>query len=115
MTAKVKKKWGTYKAWHERERVCEAYGCTVPLPHVRMRAEKAAISLKIIDLAAHFLPAEELAELDEYLKKIEKDTSRLSLKHKWELWALRHLPDSFCAMMGQLSIWREEYKQSKLK
>ena len=115
MTAKVKKKWGTYKAWHERERVCEAYGFTRPLSHVRMRAEKAAISLKTIDLAAHFLPAEELAELDAYLAKIAKDTSRLSAKHKWELWALRHLPDSVCAIMGQLSIWVEERKQSKLK
>ncbi len=115
MTAKVKKKWGTYKAWHERERVCEAYGFTRPLPHVRMRAEKAAISLKTIDLAAHFLPAEELAELDAYLAKIAKDTSRLSAKHKWELWALCHMPRGFCAFLGQLSIWGEEYKQSKLK
>lgn len=115
MTAKVKKKWGTYKAWHERERVCEAYGFTRPLHHVRMRAEKAAISLKVIDLAAHFLPAEELVELDAYLAKIAKDTSRLSTKHKCELWALRHLPRGFCAFLGQLSIWGEEYKQSKLK
>ena len=115
VTAKIKKKWGMYLSWRERERVCEAYGFTRPLSHVRMRSEKAAISLKTIDLAAHFLPAEELAELDAYLAKIAKDTSRLSAKHKWELWALRHLPDSVCAIMGQLSIWVEERKQSKLK
>ena len=115
VTAKIKKKWGMYLSWRERERVCEAYGFTRPLSHVRMRAEKAAISLKTIDLAAHFLPAEELAGLDAYLAKIAKDTSRLSTKHKCELWALRHLPQGFCAFLGQLSIWGEEYKQSKLK
>lgn len=115
LTAKVKKKWGTYKAWHERERVCVAYGYNRPLSHVRMRAEKAAISLRIIDMAARFLSKEELKELDAYLANIREDTSRLSAKHKWELWALYHLPRGLCALMGQMSIWREEQKQKKLK
>ncbi len=115
MTHKIKTKWGMYKAWRERERVCEVYGFKRPLAHIRMRAEKAAISLKIIDLAAHFLDEEELKVLDAYLRNIRKDTSRLSTKHKWELWALYHLPRGLCAFMGQLSIWREEQKQSKLK
>ncbi len=115
MASKIKTKWGMYKAWRERERVCEAYDCTRPLDYVRMRAEKAAISLKIIDLAVHYLPEEELADLDAYLINIRKDTSRLSAKHKWELWALYHLPRGLCAQMGQMSIWREEQKQKKLK
>lgn len=115
MTAKIKKKWGMYLAWRERERVCKAYGCTAPLPYVRMRAEKAAISLKIIDLAAHYLSPEESADLDAYIASIEKDTSRLSLKHKGELWMLRHFPQSLCALAGQMSIWVEKRKQRKWK
>lgn len=115
MTAKIKKKWGMYLAWRERERVCKAYGCTAPLPYVRMRAEKAAISLKTIDAAAQYLSPEESADLDVYIASIEKDTSRLSLKYKGELWMLRHFSQKLCAFAGQMSIWGEAYKQRKWK
>ena len=66
-------------------------------------------------MTAHYLSEEELAGLDGYISKIEKDTSRLSLKYKWELWSLRHLPAAVCELAGKMSIWREEYKQKKLK
>ncbi len=114
MTPKVEKKWGWYKAWRERERICEVYGYTRPLNHVRMQAENAAISLKMMDLAAHFLSKEEVAGLDEYIQKIEKDTSRLSRKRKRELWALCHLPRWACALIGQTNIWGDEHKRKKL-
>lgn len=115
MTPKVKKKYGLYMAWREREKVCKIYGCTEPLSYVRERAEKAAISLKIIDLAAKCLSKDETAELDDYIKTIHHDTSRLPWKHKFELWAFRHLPIEICAFLGKMSILTEERKQKKLQ
>lgn len=115
MTPKVKKKYGLYMAWREREKVCKIYGCTEPLSYVRTRAEKAAISLKIIDLAAKYLAKDEIADLDDYIKNINHDTSRLPWKHKFELWALRNLSAEICAFLGKMSILTEERKQKKMQ
>ena len=115
MTSKVKKKYGLYMAWRKREKVCKIYDCTEPLPYVRTRTEKAAISLKVIDLASNYLSKEETADLDDYIKNISRDTSRLPWKHKFELWALRYLPIEICALLGKISILAEERKQKKLQ
>ncbi len=115
MTPKIKKKLGMYLAWREHEQVCEEYGCLEPFVYCKMRAQKSAISLKMIDLAAHYLTKKQLEELDAYLEKMKSDTSLLSTKHKLELWSLQYLPNSFCAFGGKMSIWMEEYKQYKIK
>lgn len=114
MTPKVEKKWGMYLGWRERERVCEEYGRIKALKYSRMRAQKAAISLKMLDLAEHYLSKKQLEELDVYLENIKHDTSLLSIKHRLELWSLQYLPDSICAFYGKMSIWAEMYKQRKL-
>lgn len=113
MSSKIQKKWGTYLAWRERERVCEEYNCTDPLKHCRMRAQKAAISTRIIDLGIHYLSDKQINDLDAYLKQIERDTSLLPVKHKLELWALHYLPELICSLLGKLSIYWEAQKQSK--
>ena len=115
MTPKIRKKLGMYLAWREHEKVCEEYGCLEPLEYCKMRAQKSAISLKMINLAAHYLSEKQLEELDVYLEQMKSDTSLLSAKHKLELWSLQYLPNSFCAFCGKMSIWMEEYKQYKIK
>lgn len=52
--SKVKKKFGMFMAWSEHERVCEQYGFNA-LAYSRMRAQKAAISLKVINYADPYL------------------------------------------------------------
>lgn len=115
MTPKIKKKLGMYLAWREHERICEKYDCSVPLLYCKMRAQEAAISLKIINLAVHYLSESQLNELNTYLEKVKTDTSLLSVKHKLELLSLQYLPDSLCSFLGHMSIWMETHKQNKLK
>ena len=104
-----------YLAWREHEKVCEEYNCLEPLEYCKMRAQKSAIGLKIINMAANYLTEKQLDELNKYIESFKNDTSLLSGKHKLELWALQHLPKMWCMFMGKVSIWVEEYKQNKLK
>lgn len=108
-TPKIKKKLGLYLAWREHEKVCVKYGLLKPLKYSKMRAQKAAISLKMLDLATNYLDNNQLRDLDAYLMNV--DTSLLSVRHCLELLALRYLPDYFCSFIGKISIWRENQKQ----
>ena len=106
--SKVKKKFGMFMAWSEHERVCEKYGFDA-LRYSKIRAQKAAISLKLINYADPYLNDKQIVFLNKYLSKI-KNNKNLSLKFKIELWALNHLPISVCRYFGYLSILGQKLK-----
>lgn len=112
-TPKIKKKLGLYLAWREHENVCIKYNCVKPLKYSRGRAQKAAISLQMLNLATDYLDNEQIESIDSYLKNV--DSSLLSIRHKLQLWCLNHLNKSVCSFIGKLSILCEDYKQRKLK
>lgn len=106
--AKTKKKYGLFLAWREHERVCEKGGFS-PLEYSRFRARKAAISLKIINYAEDMLNKEQLADLDEYLGKIES-TKSLPIKYRFEFWANKNLPKLLLKILGKISVYNERRK-----
>lgn len=105
---KTKKKYGLFLAWREHERVCEEGGFS-PLAYSRERARKAAISLKIINHAENILTREQLADVDDYLNKID-NTDTLPIKYRFEYWADKHLPLVLLKMLGNISVWAERQK-----
>ena len=109
--AKTKKKYGLFLAWREHERVCEEGGFS-PLAYSRERARKAAISLKIINYAENILTKEQLADVDDYLNKMES-TDTLPTRYRFEYWADKHLPLALLKMLGNISIWSERRKHRK--
>lgn len=107
--AKVKKKHGLFLAWREHERVCKNLGLK-PLDYSRLRARKAAISLKIINYAEPMLEREQLEDLNEYLSTIE-NSSKLPIKYRFELWADKALPSVILKYLGMISVYCEKRKQ----
>ena len=83
-----------FKAWCEHERVCKKYGFKA-LEYSRMRAQKAAISLKIINYADPLLSKEQ----EEFL-----DIRKLPMKYRIELFAIQKSMESICAFFGNISI-----------
>ena len=110
-TSKIKQKHGLYLAWREHERVCEAYNVEAPLPYCRLRAQQAAISLMTLNTARSELDQETVKKVRAYLKKCEgQSATGLSLKFKFEWWALRHAP-FISRLSGKLSLWADERKR----
>lgn len=109
--SKVKKKYGMFMAWSEHERICEKYGFDA-LRYSRIRTQKAAISLKLINYADPYLNDQQIIFLNKYLSKINI-SSDLTVKFKFELWALQNMPVAICKWFGQLSILGQKLKSRK--
>lgn len=107
--AKVLKKHGLFLAWREHERVCNELNLK-PLAYSRLRARKAAISLKIINYAEPMLNDCQLEELNEYLSEI-KDIDDLPIKYRFELWADKNMPRIILKYLGMMSVYCEKRKQ----
>ena len=108
--SKVKKKYGLFKAWCEHERVCEKYGFKA-LEYSRERAQKAAISLKIINYADPLLSKEQERILDEYLTNIRNaDIKKMPMKYRIELFAIRKSMVTICVLFGNISILGQKLK-----
>lgn len=108
--SKVKKKYGLFNAWCEHERVCEKYGFKA-LEYSRMRAQKAAISLKIINYADPLLSKEQEQILDEYLTNIRNaDIKKMPMKYRIELFAIRKSMVTICVLFGNISILGQKLK-----
>ena len=110
---KTRRKYGMFMAWREHERVCEKYECR-PLKYSRERAQKAAISLLVINKAKPYLDVKQLEDVENYLKKSEDKKADLPFKHIIQWWALNNAP-WLCCVFGNISIWFDEVKQRRLK
>lgn len=66
---KIRRKYGLFMAWREHERVCEAYGYKNPLEYSRLRAQKAAISLLVINEATDYLSSEQKEKMQKRIYK----------------------------------------------
>ena len=111
--AKTRRKYGMFMAWREHERVCEKYGLAGPLPYSRLRAQKAAISLLVINKAQPYLNEEQLEDVRQYLRHSERQKSpELSMKHTAQWWLINHFPEA-AKPIGQLSIVADSIKQKR--
>ena len=108
---KTRRKYGMFMAWREHERVCAQYKLA-PLTYSRQRAQKAAISLKILNLAQPYLKPEQARDLEQYLQELPQHPVDLPFKHRFQYWALLHLPGC-CKSLGQISIEFDKLKQKR--
>lgn len=110
---KTRRKYGMFMAWREHERVCEKYKCP-PLEYSRVRAQKAAISLLVINEAKPYLNRAQLEDVKKYLEKSENNKVKLPLKHMFQWWVLKNVP-GLCKALGKISIYFDEIKQKRLR
>ncbi|WP_455656299.1 glycosyltransferase family 2 protein [Phascolarctobacterium sp.] len=110
---KTRRKYGMFMAWREHERVCEKYKCP-PLEYSRARAQKAAISLLVINEAKPYLNRAQLEDVKKYLEKSENNKVKLPLKHMFQWWVLKNVP-GLCKALGKISIYFDEIKQKRLR
>lgn len=110
---KTRRKYGMFVAWREHERVCEKYKCP-PLEYSRRRAQKAAISLLVINEAKPYLNKKQLEDVKKYLEESENNKVKLPLKHTFQWWILNNFP-VFCKVLGKISVFFDEIKQRRLK
>jgi hypothetical protein len=110
--AKTRRKYGMFMAWREHERVSEAYGIDSTLPYSRERAQKAAISLKVLNQAQAYLTKEQEADLDAYLAQIPQKPCTLPMKHKLLYWSLQHTP-ALSKTFGDISVYFDGLKQKR--
>ena len=111
--SKTRRKYGMFMAWREHENVCTKYGLSSALPYCRWRAQKAAVSLLVINTAQAYLDKEQLADAENYLRESAgHKSSMLSVKHLAQWWALEHAT-GLCGAIGKLSIWNDEIKQNR--
>lgn len=111
---KIRRKYGLFMAWREHERVCEAYGYQNPLEYSRLRAQKAAISLLVINEAADYLSSEQKEDAEAYLQKDDKALNGLPLKHQLQWWTYKNMRP-VCKIFGKISIFFDKLKQLKYK
>lgn len=90
--SKTKRKYGFYRAWTERERICEEHGFDKALMYCRRRAQEAAIALKIFDHFHPYMSPEEKISLNEYLANIPNKPIKHKLRHKLRLWVINSVP-----------------------
>lgn len=114
LTQKIRRKYGLFMAWREHERVCEAYGYKNPLEYSRLRAQKAAISLLVINEATDYLSSEQKEDAEAYLQKDDKALNGLPLKHRMQWWAYKNMRH-VCKVFGKISIFFDKLKQLKYK
>ena len=110
--AKTRRKYGMFMAWREHERVALKYGINSVLPYSRQRAQKAAISLKVLDQAQPYLTREQEEDLDAYLAQMPEHMAALPLKHKLLFWSLQHTP-CLSKKFGDVSVYFDGVKQKR--
>ena len=114
LTQKIRRKYGLFMAWREHERVCETYGYKNPLEYSRLRAQKAAISLLVINEATDYLSSEQKEDAEAYLQKDDKALNGLPLKHQLQWWTYKSMRP-VCKIFGKISIFFDKLKQLKYK
>lgn len=108
------RKYGSWRAWQEHERVCEKYGLVVPLRYSMLHAQHAVISLLTMNRTEPVLEPEQEKSAKKYLQQCKvHPAENLSLKHKIEWWALEKAPAVSC-FFGRLSLWLDAKKQKKM-
>ena len=110
--AKVRRKYGMFMAWREHERIGEVYNIEAILPYCRNRAQQAAISLKVLDVAQPYLDLGQKADLDAYLRQMSEKMANLPLRHKIMYWVITKAP-WLSKLMGKISIWADVYQQKR--
>ena len=111
---KIRRKYGGWLAWRERERVCEKYGFAEPLQYNRLLAQESVISLLAMNRAKPELKQQQDVEAEMYLQKCKRHPAvGLTLRYKIEWWALENSP-ALARFFGRLSLWAEAVKQKKI-